>query len=86
MALSKKQMEESLELFANCQMSLLNDIYEADHVTLEIWLRSVTLMNPAVMFRPDSVLEINERIFENQVMISFVGEGMYVNFAVFAQG
>jgi hypothetical protein len=72
MALSKTEMEQSLELFANCQTTLLEDFSEADHVTLEIWLRSVTLLNPAVMFRPDSVLEINERIFENQVISGFV--------------
>lgn len=72
MSLKENEIKQALELFVECQAELFSGLSETDQATLDTWVQTVVLINPAVMFRPDAVFEINERIFDNQVISGFV--------------
>jgi hypothetical protein len=72
--LTTEQMQKSLQVFAECQNRLMLDLNsDEDKQTIATWIiKNPLALVPVVSLRADGIKEINDSIFTNETVRTFV--------------
>ena len=70
--LTHVEMNGVLAEFVRLQVAISNDLSDDDRALVNQWIEKVVLINVAAAMRPDSIIDINDSIFSNEVIQNFV--------------